>query len=618
MQDEIVYLLKRHAYFLGLDDDVIADVSDHCTLGYAEQGDCVQAANRPTTRIAFVVRGRLEATYINPKGEKQFFRQFARGDQFGSVGAVMAEPIPISVEAIEPCTIIFIDYEKSLELTYKHKSLRRQWSRAFGNTLRQIFLQDKPAQKPTAITIFHESDETRPFTAQLVNRLVSLGETPGMLSDLEQPPDISGLQFATLRPNGEWLDIPEVRKQVSSWTNSKRIIFEVGARVDQEIAERLVGESDFVLVCLRPNRAKHIPQLLKSIESRAPKWRDRISIVWCLNEGSVAPYVPQLTKLAARDFKVYQQEIVSPLGRSCKVGFDRLLHFLRDVRIGVALGGGAARGMAHLGVLKALEQSGIVVDMIAGTSAGAMTGVVYSSGLDPDYSADRFANDLRPSKLFRMMPRGGYWYLLNRYRRGKFDPMLRKYLKDYRLEQLPIPCCAITVDLVSGSAVTRETGDAVHAILESINLPVLSNPICRDGQALVDGGLVNNLPANVLVAKGCRFVIAVSVTAKMEREFGGNRPDTPTKSMRSPSTLQTLMRSYVVQNHNVNSICAQAADLTIEPDVTGIDLDEFTRTVELAQIGHDATLEHVERIQNILHSLDDQLFPSPSPDSSAS
>ena len=213
-----------------------------------------------------------------------------------------------------------------------------------------------------------------------------------------------------------------------------------------------------------------------------------------------------------------------PRAESLANGMERLVHDLRGVRIGVALGGGAARGMSHLGVLKALEQNGIVVDMIAGTSAGAMTGVLYAAGLDPDYNADQFATDLRPSWIFRHMPRGNHWYLLYKYRLGHFDPMLRKYLHDWRLEQLAVPCLSVTVDLVGGKSVVRERGDAVHAILESINLPVLSVPIFRDGQALIDGGLVNNIPADVLVSMGCNFVIAVSVTAKMETSSATSRP----------------------------------------------------------------------------------------------
>ena len=155
--------------------------------------------------------------------------------------------------------------------------------------------------------------------------------------------------------------------------------------------------------------------------------------------------------------------------------------------------------MAHLGVLKALEQSGIVVDMIAGTSAGAMAGILCAAGYDADYIVDRFMEDLKPSWQFRMLPHANHLYLLYKYRRGHFDRMLRKYLSDWTLQQLPIPIKSVTVDLVSGKQVVRDQGDAVNAILESINLPVFSQPICRDGQALIDGGLVNNIPADVLV-----------------------------------------------------------------------------------------------------------------------
>ncbi len=258
-------------------------------------------------------------------------------------------------------------------------------------------------------------------------------------------------------------------------------------------------------------------------------------------------------------------------------GFERIIHQLRGIRIGVALGGGAARGMAHLGVLKVLEQNGIVIDMIAGTSAGAMTGILYASGMEPDYNAACFVRDLTPSWLFRHLPNGGYWYLLYKYRRGQFDPMLRPYLKDSRLEQLVIPVYSITVDLISGQAVVREEGDSVHAITESINLPVLSVPINRDGKALVDGGIINNVPANVLVSQGCNFVIAVSVTAQIEKEFASNRPETPTSKMKPASAIKTILRTYVVQNVNMNSVGVAPADFVIQPDMTGFDITEFTR-----------------------------------------
>ena len=172
------------------------------------------------------------------------------------------------------------------------------------------------------------------------------------------------------------------------------------------------------------------------------------------------------------------------------------------------------------------------------------------------------------------------------------------------------PMHAVTVDLVSGEPVVRSSGDAVHAILESINLPGLSAPICREGRALVDGGLINNVPADVLVDEGCNFVIAVSVTAKLESRFGKNRPNMLTKDMRSPSMMQTILRSYIVQSTNMNSIGVQPADVVIEPDVTDFDLAEFMRTKELAAIGEEATLGEISKIKDFLGKLDGELFPA--------
>jgi predicted acylesterase/phospholipase RssA len=255
-----------------------------------------------------------------------------------------------------------------------------------------------------------------------------------------------------------------------------------------------------------------------------------------------------------------------------------------------------------------MEENGIYIDMIAGTSAGAMTGILYASGMKPDYSVECFVKDLTPPWLFRQIPNGGHWHLLYNYRRGKFDPMLRKYLADSRLEQLPIPVYSVTVDLISGQSIVREQGDAVDAILESINLPVLSKPINRDGRALVDGGIINNVPANVLSLKGCNFVIAVSVTAKIKQEFASNRPDTSTEKMKPASVLETIMRTYVVQNVNMNSVGVQPADFVIQPNVMDFDITEFSRADEMSMIGSETTHEVLPRLKQLLSRVDDKLF----------
>jgi len=366
-------------------------------------------------------------------------------------------------------------------------------------------------------------------------------------------------------------------------------------------------------VFIRPREIGPAIERLRALDLASRGWRDKIAIVWLLEEDSgVAPVVSELRDFASREFKICESPLPHPWGKVHSGNTERLVHYLRGVKVGVALGGGGARGMAHLGVLNALDQHGIVVDVIAGTSVGAMTGVMYAAGLDCHYLTDRFAADLTPSWIFRHLPSGGYWYLLYNYRSGQFDTKLRKYLHDWKLEQLAVPCFSVTADLVSGQAVVRDQGDAVHAILESINLPMLSAPICRNGQALVDGGVMNNIPADVLTSQGCNLVIAVSVTTKITREFGVNKPDTPTPSMRTPSSLRTLMRMLEVQNVSLNAIGVKPAEVVIAPEVADFDLSEFMRAKELFAIGEKAALVQIPKIQQLLARLDPVLFKTPS------
>ena len=431
-----------------------------------------------------------------------------------------------------------------------------------------------------------------------------------MFSDTDDWVPIENVGFRPLFDQGQLLSRQEIRQQLNAWSDKGRIFVDVDAGLSLTQAALLVEFSEKVIWCVDGSDIESSVHQLTSLEDQVPGWRDKINLVWLLGSKSwVAPKAKELFGLAKRNFKISLEQPVADQGTHLQDGFERLVHQLRGVRVGLALGGGGARGMAHIGVLKALQDHGIVVDMIAGTSAGAMTGIVHAAGFSPDWASDHFAKDLKLGWFFRMLPKGKNFYLLHKYRTHKFGRMLRRYLSDWDLEQLPIPVQSVTVDLVAGEQLVRRTGDAVNCILESINIPVISKPICRDGRVLVDGGLVNNIPADVLVRNGCNFVIAVSVTAHLESEFAKNRLDTPTSKMRSPSTLQTMLRSYLVQSVNMNSVGVQPADVVIEPDVTTVEIADFEKTKELAAIGEQAAIEAMPKIKSGLRQLDAQLFP---------
>ena len=609
MNDEVIPLLKVHEYFQGASDETLQEVARLGRVAHFPAGSIVHEADVVLTTVGFVLRGRLKAVRISPRGDESLFRMIERGEQFGLMVGALGESVPIRVVALEPTTILRLDYEETLELMFARPDLRRLWLKTYAGSLRKIFLGDAPKRSTMMLALIHDSPATRPTAERLIKRLSDVGELLGVLSDSDVRLDSPNVRFRPLREDGRVLTPEEVREQGARWQDADRIIFDVHTYLTPELTARLLELVDRAIYFVPADGADAAIRRLRAIDVTARGWRDKISVAWVIKDDSpVVPAVPDLANLASRDFKIHETPPKLPSGRSLSNGLERLVHDLRGVRVGVALGGGAARGLAHLGVLKALERNGIVVDMIAGTSVGAMTGVLYSAGLDPDYNADSFATDLRPSWIFRRLPQGHYWHLMYKYRRGQFDAMLRNYLHDWRLEQLAVPCLSVTLDLVSGNSVVRERGDAVHAILESINLPVLSVPIVRNGEALIDGGLVNNIPADVLVSMGCNFVIAVSVTSKLETRFCDISREKPTLSGNRPGIVPTLLRSLLVQNYNLNAFGVQPADVVIEPDVTGVDPAEFTKAKELAVIGEAAALEQVSKMHRLLNRLDPQLF----------
>jgi predicted acylesterase/phospholipase RssA/CRP-like cAMP-binding protein len=613
MSDDIIPLLKVHEYFHDASEETLKEVVRHGHVTHHAAGTVVHEANVLLTTVGFVLRGRLKAVRVDARGTESFFRMIERGEQFGMMVGALAEPVPIRVVALEAATILNLDYEQAMELTLTLPDLRRLWLKTYARSLKREFLGGASKRAPMIVALIHESPGTRQAAERLVGRLLEVGEKLAVFSDSYAWRGLPDVRFRSLVENGKELEVAEIRQQVTKWEDANRIIFDVHADLKPEWIARVMGLVDRAVYFAPAADSSAAIRRLKSLDVSAGGWRDKISIAWLLEGNNpVAPFEPDLQDLVSRDFKIVDPPPPLPWGGLLAGGMERLVHDLRGVRIGVALGGGAARGMSHLGVLKTLERNGIVVDMIAGTSAGAMTGIMYASGLDGEYCANQFSKDLRPSWIFRHLPRGNQWYLLYKFRRGHFDSMLRPYLHDWKLEQLAVPALSVTADLVSGETVIRQRGDAIHAILESINLPVLSVPILRERRALIDGGLVNNIPADVLVAMGCNFVIAVSVTAKMERRFCDISADTSKPTRKRPTVVQTLLRSLLVQNYNLNALGVRPADVVIEPDVTGVDLTEFGRAKELAVIGESAAIAQIPTIQQLLTRLDPQLFRPPS------
>jgi len=610
MDPKHLNLLRIHDACQGLSDEEVEALAEQFDVVHAAAGEVVHSAGEELDALFIVVQGRLKMILKMPDGRQRTIRYISSGDQFGALMLVSDDDFPVDVIVEETAVLLRIQKETALQLVEQFPVFRRNLLRKIGFGVRDLMLPRHRRSMPKIVAFIHADDQTRRLVAEIASRLAGIGEQIGILCDSPNPPPYEpAIPFKSLRKrDGDFLNEGERHATMQEWTGLSRIVFVLDRH---HPADKVAGhlEAADAVFCFSATHDCH-PALecLQRMMQDSPSWQKKTHFVWVLGEDEkVAPLVPELSQLTKRDFKV-QSADSQRFTRLSTQGIDRIAHYLRDVSIGIALSGGAAHGMAHLGVLKALEEEGITIDRVAGTSAGVLTGVIYCAGYSPDWGIHQFPHDLQPGSIYKSLPRGDDFYMLKQYRSKSWGRMLRNHLVDWRLEQCPVPISTVTTDLISARSIVRSSGDAVDSILESINLPVLSPPIRRDGMLLVDGGILNNLPADVLVRQGCNFVIGVDVSANIEHRIGDNFPDTPTERMKTPGAVATLLRCFNVQAHNMSSVGAQPADVTIAPNVSMFDSTAFTRTPEMADIGYRATMETLPRIREFLQNLDGDLF----------
>lgn len=605
-EEKILELLSLHHSTDGLNVAGLQHLAAHSEVQTVSTGDVLHEAGEAATSLLLILRGQLKLVSENAEENEAAAHLLRRDDQFGLLSLLAEQSIPYRVIADEDSTLLQISAENIPDLFQKLPLWRRNLMKSLGHKIRGQIMKNRPRTQTRIVAIFHTSEKTRSITNLIADQLNALDEKIAILTDdIESQKQGPATLISIIDERGALLPIEELRRMVVELKDYDRVFLDAMQSHAEPQLSLLRSSCDRLLWLVTPEKAEVTERLLSGQHIDTPELSKKQRWIWILEpDQSVAPFVSGLSEIVGRDFKLpFSQTAVTIAGRQ-RQGLHRIIHDLRNIRLGLAMGGGAARGMAHLGVLQALDAAGLVVDEISGTSVGAMVGCMYAAGMSPELTAGYFARDLTPSRLESALPKGEDLYLVRKYRSNEWDGMLRNYLEDWQFEQLVTPMNTVTVDLISASQVVRTGGDVVNAILESINLPGLSVPICRDGMALVDGGILNVLPADVLVNAGADYVIGVNVSSQLTPEFAGNRPDTPTEKMKAPNAFDTAVRMLMVQQKNMRKIGSQPADFTIAPDVSGFELSDFQHAVELAEIGRISAEENLSQLKKELESLD--------------
>ncbi len=256
-------------------------------------------------------------------------------------------------------------------------------------------------------------------------------------------------------------------------------------------------------------------------------------------------------------------------------------------KVGLALGGGAARGLAHIGVLEVLEKEGIPIDMIAGTSMGAIIGGVYAK--------TRNAKAMRPVAIAFGLRKIRYFSDFTVPRTGiikgrRIENELKRVIgSDTEFHDLHIPFSCVAVDIDNGEEVVIKDGKVWEAVRASSSIPVIFALAKWRGRNLVDGGLMNPVPTKTVRDMGADFVISVNVL-----------PYKSQNDKREPTIFSIMLKAFYILDSKFIETAISTADVVIEPDLVHIAFTDFQRANECIEKGAAATKSIIPEIKKKL------------------
>lgn len=243
--------------------------------------------------------------------------------------------------------------------------------------------------------------------------------------------------------------------------------------------------------------------------------------------------------------------------------------FGNKYNLGIALSGGGAKGFAHLGAIRALEDFGLIPEIISGTSAGALAGVLYADGYMPEEIISFFSG--REFKEFAelQVPKAGI------FNTGGFRKFLKKYLRAKTFENLKIPLVVIATDLDDGLSVAFSEGPLIEPIVASCSIPIIFNPVVINGVHYVDGGLFKNFPVSTIRGV-CNKVIGVNAAPLISKKYNQN-------------ILHIAERSYHYMFRANTLLDRHLCDLLIETDeFASVKTFDLENPRKIFEIGYDA------------------------------
>lgn len=564
------------------------DFSEKLEWVCLDAGEVLFRKKDPGDCMYIVINGRLGVVPDNDLSNEFLLSEIRPGESIGEFSVITEEKRDSTVFAIRDSNIVKLSAENFFSLSESHprtmfsitRSIIQRYQRndsnhnnsgQIGMNIATIFLGDLGRQ-------IH-------FTDLLCNSLVEYGKILHLNS--QNFDQLFGRKGAAQTSAEHAAEIA-----IISWLNDREaeedyVIYEVDPSLT-EWSKRCIRQADRILIVADSSMPSKISSIEKLIQKINPRARQELILLHKqLKDGHP---VGTSAWLEARNLHTHHHLRIKE-----KSDYKRLARRLTNHGVALVLSGGGARGLSHIGVVRALTEAGIEIDFIGGTSMGALLGGVYATGRDYEGARELVARYSSPGILM------DYTFpSTSLVKTAKITEILQEMYGELKIEDLMTPFFCVSTNLTRARAVVHQRGSLWEAVRASIAIPAIFSPFCADGDILVDGGVMNNLPIDVMHETFDHgLLIAVNASPEMDMNqnyhfsasFSGwkalfDKVNPFSTGEKAPQIMNIMMRTIEVNTVSHLDESKEITDIFIQPPINDFSIKDFDAYDEIIEVGY--------------------------------
>lgn len=598
MSSELNFLSSLE-FFSGLSEEILEDLAQHCTQVVVPAGQIVFRSGDVSDALYVVSIGRLIVSIQQEDDDLEgnmplVVHEAGRGQMVGEMGLLTGESRSATVSSARDSVLLRLSKDSFEQVVERHPSLALRIARDLAQRLRRSNTRTtiRPYNVKTfAVMPAGEIWPIRSFVEPLLRALDAIGPVRRITKALVE--ECVGCSDMTDRRVIHWLDEQEERFAY--------VLYEADPSLT-DWTSRCIRQADRILTVSAFENNRQLNEIEREFvkrdrDSRAAgntPGRPKIDLVLLHKERSFSP-VNTLRWLSDRSVEQHHHVSINSAG-----DMKRLATALTGKAFGLVLGGGGARGFAHIGALKAIDEAGLTLECIGGTSQGALIGAQYAMGLTSDEMIamnKRLFKDFRPFKGDVTVP--VFAFLTG----ATTNKGLQQLFGDRHISDLKIPFFCVSANLSLAKLMVQQNELVWKALRCSLSLPVLMPPVVQKGQLIVDGGVLNNFPVDIMRNHCDGRIIAVDVSPPVDLLADSDDRYTLTfseflrrklsrkKRGAIPHLLEILMRTAFLSSIHHRQAIAKYADLLVHPPMAGYSLLDWDHLETLVEVGYKATQE---------------------------